>query len=43
MLNELLLGRSVYCRRKYRQDEASENRWARISRVTQDWIRARMG
>tara|TARA_R110002020_G_scaffold266483_4_gene481362 strand:+ start:1597 stop:1728 length:132 start_codon:yes stop_codon:yes gene_type:complete len=41
MLNELLLGRAIYCRDKHRHDQASESRWAQLSRATAEWIRAR--
>ncbi|MDQ0316438.1 hypothetical protein [Amorphus orientalis] len=41
MLNELMLGRALYCRRRYRHGQVSETRWAHVSRATQEWIRAR--
>lgn len=43
MLNELLLGRALYCRHKYRHGQVSESRWSEISRATQEWIKARLG
>ena len=43
MLNELLLGRALYCRRAYRHGKESDSRWSEISRATQEWIKARLG
>lgn len=41
MLNELIMGRALYCREKHRHDQASENRWARLSRASAQWVKAR--
>jgi len=43
MLNELLLGRALYCRDKYRHDQVSESRWSQLSRASAEWIKARLG